>query len=163
MGGIKKPDSSFGRLYEKALSRPEVRDLVEARKKMSRQKAIVAALRQEPVEPLPPLFTPEQISMLMIADAIDADLARSARQSEIASKPKKLKEFSPEDVYELLDKWADRMMWDEGKPDKKGWKTYVYRSLGLSEWRVVRDKLKACGVTEQDLIKRMRASQKSGA
>lgn len=158
MGGIKKPDSSFGRLYEKALSRPEVCDLVEARKKTSKHRAIVAALRQLPIEPLPPLFTTEQINALMIANAIEAENEKSERQSSIASKPRK--GITKKLVLDGADSFA-KQQWDaknsvdELSINSRGWKLAIATHARV-DWRTVKRLLLKMGLTEEGIVEHIR-------
>lgn len=158
MGGIKKPDSSYGRLYEKALSRPEVRDLVEAHKKMSRQRAIVAALRQQPLEPLPPLFTAEQINILMSANAHDAEKTQSKRQSRIAGNPRKgiakILLLNAAGAYAKT-QWDAQNPVDRLRVNSRFWRQAIAKYCNV-DWRTIKRLLPEFGLTEEGLVEYIR-------
>ena len=78
------------------------------------------------------------------------DLENKERQSSNASKPRK--DFSLEDVFSLLDDWADRKLREGSSPELQGWKKHVYVQLGVSAWSVVASRLKKFGVREEDLF-----------
>lgn len=104
-----------------------------------------------------PIITERTFERLAFLEALYNDVAIRERQSKKGRVPKK--NFSIEEIYALLDIWADRMLRDGIKPDQRGWKKYVFMSLNLSAWSVVAPRLKQLGVTEADLVRRMQEHQ----
>lgn len=154
MGRIKKT------FAERLLELPEAAAMVEHDKRFHYQRCLANALRNygkpESERALTPLISERTYQKLALLQGLNRDSALRARLSKIASKPRK-QEFTLKDVLNLVDEWSDRMQINGNPPDRKGWKKFVYKSLGFSEWRMVNSRIQLLGVSESDLINRMRS------
>lgn len=153
MGGVKKPSGSYGRLYEKAMSRPGIRELVEKHNQRRKTKAIVGILRGQPTEPIPPLFDDKFIQELMLLQALEDGEILSERQARIAQKARK--GISQKLLLNAADRYA-KERWDAGLPiEARGWREPIAEYVGV-RWRTVKNILPELDLSEEDLIERMR-------
>lgn len=97
-----------------------------------------------------PQISPETWGQLAFLYLLHQDLENKKRQSLKASKLRR--DFSLEDVFSLLDDWADRKLREGSSPELQGWKKHVYMSLGVSAWSVVASRIKKFGLKEEDLF-----------
>ena len=158
MGGVKKFDSAFGRLYEKVLSRPGVHDLAEEHNNILKRRALVAALRNQPLEPLPPLLTTEQITALMVVNAVETEDAKSKRQSAIASKPRKgiTKKLVLDGARAFAkQQWDAKIHVDHLRTNSKWWKQSISEYTNV-QWRTVKRVLPQIGLTEEAIVEYIR-------
>lgn len=153
MGRVKKPDPAFGRLYEKAMSRPGVRALIEERNQLIKNKAISAALRKKPMESMPPLFDMDTLQKMMLCHALEAEESLGERQARIAQKARK--GISQKLVLNAADRYAQEQ-WDAGLPiQARGWRTSIAGALGV-QWRTVKKILPDLDLSDAELLDRMR-------
>lgn len=153
MGCVKKRSGSYGRLYEKAMSRPGIRELVEKYKQRLKTKAIVGILRAQPPEPIPPPFDDKFLHELMLAQALEDGERLSERQALIAQKARK--GISQKLLLNAADRYA-KEQWDAGLPIRsRGWRQSIATDVGV-RWRTVKNILPGLDLSEEDLIERMR-------
>lgn len=159
MGSVKKRVNFMDRLLE--MPEAEIliqKDLEVYRKQLDeylhRRHTISYALRnhgktEEERVPKPEISV-ETWCQLAFIYLLRQDVENKKRQSLNASSPRK--DFTLDDVFYLLDDWADRKIREDSSPELQGWKKHVYKNLGLSAWSVVASRLKKFGVREEDLF-----------
>lgn len=153
MGRVKKPLGTYGRLYEKAISRPGIRELAEKHNQKLKSRAMSAALRGQPMDPLPPLFDIDTLQKLMLCQAFEAEENLSERQARIAQKARK--GLSQKLLLNAADHFA-KVQWDAGVPiGARGWRTSIADYVGV-QWRTVKKILPDLDLSEDDLLQRMR-------